>query len=229
MKVNEVEMKYTKWVIISTVIIIGYLFFSFTKLDNKAELQEVEINNQIVKVFAGIDIYNIPAVFLSPKKNELPAEMVSENSIEVALFLPDFSGYKPGKNEPTVGKYDINQITLYWTHKGAGGHFEASKMLSNGLKYGVFERSTVADTADFIAYKHLNDNGMSFQGITNQGDVALINCTEGMVNSTCKVEYLNQKRNIGIFFSFDKIHLKDWKVIDSKVIELIDSWKETNN
>ncbi|TKB45291.1 hypothetical protein [Thalassotalea mangrovi] len=194
--------------------IYGLLFLAFL-------CQKVAALEQ-VKVIVGNDNYQIPSIYLFPN-NDIKPKIERSNSIAVGLFLPDFSGYTKGRNQSTVGKYDPNQLSILWTGKGKGTHFNAQKRFNNSLKYGLIEpKGTKLE--NLVAHNNLYNDGVTYISSSREGDEVIINCN-GDVNYICRLRYLNSKREIGVFILFDQRHLSNWSSINDEVIKMIDSWK----
>ena len=196
----------------------------FTLLFSTIAISSESPPSNIVQVKLAEDIFRIPKTYLSPNKGYRNA-LIANGMIEIAVFLPDFSGYKEGRNLPTVGEYNENQVTAFWTSKGKGGSYDAQKRLDNALKFGLVERSKNDDFIGLTAYRHTIDKGMSYIGKNSSGYKVEIACSNKIINSICKIQYLDSRRNIGIFISFDKEHLNDWKIIDEKLASLIQDWQ----
>lgn len=178
--------------------------------------------SELVVVKLGNENYHIPSIYLSPNKYGKP-QIESDGLIEVGLFLPDFSGYTKGRNYPTVGKYNPNQISALWTEKGKGGHYDSKKRLSNSLTYGLIEPNG-NKVENFVLYKHLKGDGVTYLSSNREGDDVTIDCS-GIINFICKLEYLSSKREIGIFIAFDRRHLSNWSLINDELLKMIDGWK----
>ena len=196
----------------------------FTLLFSAIAISSENPPNNIVQVKLAEDTFQIPKSYLSPNEGYRNA-LIANGMIEIAMFLPDFSGYKEDRNLPTVGKYNKNQVTAFWTSQGTGGSYDAQKRLDNGLEYGLVERSNNDDFIGLTAYRHILDKGMSYIGKNSSGHQVEIDCSNKIINSICKIQYLNSTRNIGVFISFDKKHLKDWKAIDDKLASFIQDWQ----
>ncbi|RUO50525.1 hypothetical protein CWE21_00020 [Pseudidiomarina aquimaris] len=187
--------------------------------------EEARMTGQrITTVHMGDEIFEIPKNYLSPNV-ELPNKIEKENMIEISFFFPDFSGFAEGDSIATVGPYNSNQVTAFWTIVNAGGRLDANNSLKNALRFGLLERNKKLDIDGLTAYENLNGNGVTYHAQNNQGDDVLIHCTEGPVNSTCKLEYLDRASNRGVFASFDMKYLPRWLEINDKLLYLIKEWK----
>jgi len=158
----------------------------------------------------------------------VPNKIKKDNMIEISFFFPDFSGFGDSDDISTVGPYNPNQVTAFWTVVNGGGRLDANNSLKNALKYGLSKRDHSLDIHGLTAYKNTNNSGVTYYAQNSQGDYVLIHCTEGSVNSTCKLEYLDGKSSRGIFASFDKKFLTRWLEINNKLLFLIDNWQIKN-
>jgi hypothetical protein len=207
-----------KLAVASLLLTVITFNFSYAGGDDKMNEQK----NVIVSM-AG-ELFKIPQEYLSPNK-ELPEEIEKDNMIEISFFFPDFSGFEKGDNLSTVGTYNKKQVTAFWTRVSGGGRLDANKSIGNAIKYGLSIRDTSLDIDGLMAYKNANNTGVTYKAQNTQGEDVLIHCSEGPVNSVCKLEYLDSINNRGIFASFDKEHLPNWLQINNKIISLISDWK----
>jgi hypothetical protein len=202
------------------LLLLTVITLSFSYAGDESTMTEKK--NTMVSM-AG-EIFKIPKHYLSPS-NELPDKIEKENMIEVSFFFPNFSGFDGKDNTSTVGPYNQNQVTAFWTKVDGGGRLDANKSLSNAIKYGLSERDDSLDVEGLTAYKNASKSGVTYQAKNNHGDNVLIHCTDGPVNSVCKLEYLDRKNDRGIFASFDKKYLPRWLEVNNKILSLIDQWK----
>lgn len=193
-----------------------YGLFILTFIFQKAAASE------LVEVKLGNDNYKIPSIYLSPNKDIKP-QIERHDSIEIGLFLPNYSGFTKERNYPTVGKYNPNQISLLWTESGKGEHFDSKKRLSYSIKYELVEQNgTRVD--NFLIYKNLYNDGITYLSTNREDDEVMIDCN-GIINKICKLAYLNSKRKIGILIVFDQSHLPIWTSINDELVKMIDGWK----
>lgn len=204
-------------VILSLLTII---IFNYSYAGDETRMSE----RKSAMVFMGGEAFDIPKAYLSPS-DELPDKIEKENMIEISFFFPNFSEFGDRGNIATVGPYNPNQVTAFWTMVNGGGRLDANNSLKNALKYGLSKRDGSLDVDGLTAYKNANNSGVTYHAQNSQGDDVLIHCTEGSVNSTCKLEYLDSKSNRGIFASFDKKYLPRWLEVNNKLLSLIEKWK----
>lgn len=209
--------KFRLALILSSLTII---IFSYSYAGEEIRMSE----RKSAMVLMGGEAFDIPKAYLSPS-DELPDRIEKENMIEISFFFPSFSGFGDRDNIATVGPYNPNQVTAFWTEVNGGGRLDANSSLKNALKYGLSKRDDSSDTDGLTAYKNANNSGVTYHAQNNHGDDVLIHCTEGPVNSTCKLEYLDSKSNRGIFASFDKKYLPRWLEVNNKLLCLIKKWK----
>ncbi|TMO61012.1 hypothetical protein CWC18_12370 [Pseudoalteromonas aurantia] len=180
--------------------------------------------SEIVKIELGDEIYSIPKNYLSPNEGLRNAQ-VANGMVEIGMFLPDYSGYSGNRNLPTVGPYDENQISAFWTSKGTGKRLDAQYRLDNGLKYNLVKRSEEDDILGLVAYRHSHNKGISYIGRNTFGYLVEIDCFEKVINQLCKAQYYDEKEDIGLFFSFDHKHLSQWTDINKVLITKMLQWK----
>lgn len=203
-----------------TLVSLAIIIFSYSYAGDETRMA----GQKSAMVFMGDEAFEIPKSYLSPS-NELPDKIKKENMIEISFFFPDFSGFGDRDNIATVGPYNPNQVTAFWTIVRGGGRLDANNSLKNALRYGLSERDGSLDIDGLIAYKNANKSGVTYHTQNSQGDDVLIHCTEGPVNSTCKLEYLDSKSGRGVFASFDKKYLPRWLEVNNKLLSLIEKWK----
>ncbi|GAB3038860.1 hypothetical protein [Bowmanella dokdonensis] len=210
----------SKFKLILTLFLLTILTFGTSFAGGEAKMLE---QTNVTVLMAG-EIFNIPKSHLSPNR-EFPDKIRRENMIEVTFFFPDFKGFGEEDDIATVGRYNPNQVTAFWTKINGGGRLDASKSLSNAIKYGLSERDSSLDLEGLTAYRNVHDSGVTYLAQNYHGDNVLIHCSDGQVNSVCKLEYLDSTNDRGIFTSFDKKFLLRWSEINNKLLSLIEQWK----
>jgi hypothetical protein len=167
--------------------------------------------------------YVIPMHYLTPFGNR-PGKSAPKY-VTVAVFLPDFVGYREDNYRDP---FDKRKITVFWG--GAFGGSSPEAQLANLTKHLGVQRDPQADRHGLEGYRGKQHYEKWFAGRRQDGERVVFRCRyeapdKAVVNPLCDTRYPNARNGYGLAYRFSAEHLPKWREIDERINALIMSWR----
>lgn len=219
-KIMSLQNKYVICLMLMTIASLLYFYTNHKVITSKSTKKDSVI------VSIGIENYEIPKNYISPN-NDLP-DSINRDSfgyVGVNLFFPDLIGYKENDLPPGIGPHNPRRVIVEWTEVNKGQRYNAEKLLSNELERKLITREQSVDVGNLIAYRHKLKSGYVYYNNNMFSHGVHIDCYDGVVSSFCRLSFVDEQSDRGVFAIFEKGYLEKWFEIRNRILYLIKQWE----